>query len=46
MKNDIMTKTNKTNSEEDQFNESLITIMNSQQDLQETITRHDERHDM
>ena len=29
-----MTKTNMTNSEEDQFNESLITLLNSQHNLQ------------
>ena len=29
-----MTRTNMTNPEEDHYNESLITLLNSQQDLQ------------
>ena len=32
--NDIMTRTNITNPEEDHFNESLLTLLNGQQDLQ------------
>ena len=44
-----MTRTNMTNPKEDHFNESLITLLNGQQDLQkqslgmmqDTIHRHD-----
>ena len=42
-----MTKTNMINPEEvDRINESLITLMNEQQDLTKTNLRHAEWNDM
>ena len=38
-----MTKTSFKNSE-DHFSESSITVLNSQQDLQKTVTRHDAKY--
>ena len=40
-----MTKTNMTNPEEIQFNESLITLLNGKQDAQQ-ISKHDTGNDM
>ena len=45
-KNEIMTRTNMRNPEEDHFNESLLTLLNRQQDLQKTVIQHDAKHDM